>query len=295
MELEKILDASFWEEAWNRAKESRRQRKGVKSDEGSPWDRRADHFARKAGGVEGGKRTQAVLNFLESEGVLTSQLTVIDVGCGPGTITLPLAKRVGRVYALDPSEKMLKILQENAAAEGVNNVEVFQERWQDIDLAPKGWSEKFDLAFASMSPGVSSAEDLGKLIESSKRYGYLSTFAGRKDRARDEIMLEVVGESWQAGGMDVIYPLNLLYAWGYRPSLRFFRHHRFERLEPEKAEEELLQYLQMAVDVDAKVRDKVRFYVASRLVEGRFPYEREYFQGMLLWDKKKRFAATGDS
>ncbi|GAA2203866.1 class I SAM-dependent methyltransferase [Nonomuraea monospora] len=33
--------------------------------------------------------------------------TVLDLGCGPGTIAIPLAGRVGRVLAVDPDEEML--------------------------------------------------------------------------------------------------------------------------------------------------------------------------------------------
>jgi len=34
--------------------------------------------------------------------------TVLDIGCGPGTLTIPLAKKVGSVTGLDISAEMLK-------------------------------------------------------------------------------------------------------------------------------------------------------------------------------------------
>ena len=52
-------------------------------------------------------------------------LRILDVGCGPGTITVDLARRVepGRVVGLDRSEAVLSAAREAAAAAGVKNVE----------------------------------------------------------------------------------------------------------------------------------------------------------------------------
>ena len=48
--------------------------------------------------------------------------TVLDIGCGPGLFTLPIARRVGengQVIAVDSQEGMLEILKENAIPEGL--------------------------------------------------------------------------------------------------------------------------------------------------------------------------------
>ena len=47
---------------------------------------------------------------------------VLDVGCGPGTITLGLARRAGRVVGLDMSEEMVEASRALAARERVDNV-----------------------------------------------------------------------------------------------------------------------------------------------------------------------------
>ena len=47
---------------------------------------------------------------------------VLDVGCGPGTITLGLARRAGRVVGLDISPEMVEASSALAAREGVANV-----------------------------------------------------------------------------------------------------------------------------------------------------------------------------
>ena len=48
--------------------------------------------------------------------------TVLDIGCGPGLFTLPIARRVGengQVIAVDLQEGMLEILKEKATLEGL--------------------------------------------------------------------------------------------------------------------------------------------------------------------------------
>jgi len=52
-------------------------------------------------------------------------MRLLDVGCGPGRVSIPAARRVGpdgQVVALDVQEAMLKKLQQRAAARGVANI-----------------------------------------------------------------------------------------------------------------------------------------------------------------------------
>ena len=53
-------------------------------------------------------------------------MRVLDAGCGPGRLTVPIAERVGeagRVVALDRQPRMLRKLQRRVAADGITNVE----------------------------------------------------------------------------------------------------------------------------------------------------------------------------
>ena len=53
-------------------------------------------------------------------------MVVLDAGCGPGRLTVPIAKRVGeagRVVALDRQPRMLRRLQRRLAKHGLANVE----------------------------------------------------------------------------------------------------------------------------------------------------------------------------
>ncbi len=284
-----VFNSQAWENLWEQARESREKKTGVEpGKEADAWDKRAEHFDKKVDGKEGMERVEAVMNFLEAEKVFSPDMLIIDVGCGQGTITLQLAQRAANVYALDPSEKMLQRLNAKVQHNGLKNVSAVQARWQDVNLNDHGWREAFDLAFASMSPGVNDAENLKKLMDSSRKFCYLSTFAGRKDQPRDELWEIITGQPFDPGDLDIIYPLNLLYAWGYRPSLRFYRHYRSDWLPLEEAVENLLQYLHVVTEHDGKAREMVHNYVTARQQNYLFFHERDIYHGMLVWDKTVR-------
>ena len=52
----------------------------------------------------------------------TSALLAVDVACGPGTLTFPLAARVGRVIGIDITPAMIESARGKAARKGLQNV-----------------------------------------------------------------------------------------------------------------------------------------------------------------------------
>jgi SAM-dependent methyltransferase len=61
---------------------------------------------------------------------------VLDVGAGAGRYALPLALRVRKVVAVEPSPSMREKLQEGAAGAGIDNVEVVAGRWESVEVEP---------------------------------------------------------------------------------------------------------------------------------------------------------------
>ncbi len=57
----------------------------------------------------------------------------LDVGAGGGRYALPMALHVRHVVAIDPSPAMLGALTEDAAANGIGNIEVIEARWPMAD------------------------------------------------------------------------------------------------------------------------------------------------------------------
>jgi SAM-dependent methyltransferase len=93
------------------------------------WDTRADRFARFSRQINPDDQfLRLVLGFCQPD------LTLLDVGAGAGRYALPLARRVGELIAVDPSEAMLAHLRSAAAEEGLKNITVVRARWEEAEL-----------------------------------------------------------------------------------------------------------------------------------------------------------------
>jgi ubiquinone/menaquinone biosynthesis C-methylase UbiE len=66
---------------------------------------------------------------------ITSEMTVVDFGCGPGYFTVELAKRAYRVIGVDVQEGMLNRAQRKIQKAGVSNVEFQQSDGKSIQLS----------------------------------------------------------------------------------------------------------------------------------------------------------------
>src|SRR5215471_11208675 len=61
-------------------------------------------------------------------GLVSRESTVVDVGAGAGRFAIPLARKVARVIAIEPSEGMRAALESDAQRAGVGNLEVVPTR-----------------------------------------------------------------------------------------------------------------------------------------------------------------------
>ncbi|TPV94079.1 MAG: class I SAM-dependent methyltransferase [Myxococcales bacterium FL481] len=82
------------------------------------WNRLAERYAAKP--IANPKAYERKLALTRAE--LSPEQTLLDVGCGTGSLALELAGSVAHVHALDVSEEMLRIAEHKQQAQGVTNV-----------------------------------------------------------------------------------------------------------------------------------------------------------------------------
>jgi SAM-dependent methyltransferase len=99
--------------------------------------------------------------------------TVLDIGCGPGTLSIPLAKKVRNVTALDLSSGMLKYLRENAGNNGLTNIRYLNASWPEACVDRLVESHDVVVASRSLMSG-NMKEALAHIISVTGQAAYLT-------------------------------------------------------------------------------------------------------------------------
>lgn len=204
------IDRIDWSEEWARvyAQSSIAMRR---SNRPAYWDKRADRFSNMDNGASG--RVQALHERIG----LDDKTTILDIGCGPGNLAIPLAKSVKSITALDPAKAMLEKLEQQAEQEAVTNIQSIHKGWEDAVL--DGDITPHDMVLSSYSLIM---KDVGKALAAmdavAKQTVCLFWFAGKECFGYDTFWPALFGEEYSAGP-DHVLLLNILNSMGIYPEV----------------------------------------------------------------------------
>ncbi|MCH8543481.1 MAG: 23S rRNA (uracil(1939)-C(5))-methyltransferase RlmD [Alcanivorax sp.] len=131
-----------------------------------------------------------------------AQHRVLDLFCGLGNFTLPLARRAGRVVGVELSETMVERGYENARLNGVENIEF--HAWDlSQDISGQHWAtEKFDRVL--IDPPRSGALEMVRLMPQFGAQKLVYVSCNPATLARDAGELKALGyQLTRAGVMDM--------------------------------------------------------------------------------------------
>lgn len=74
--------------------------------------------------------------------------SLLDVGAGTGSLSLPLAKILKKVTCLEPSPSMAKILENKARRQSLDNIKIVNSSWEKAKISPH------DAILVASVPGV---------------------------------------------------------------------------------------------------------------------------------------------
>ena len=198
------------------------------------WDSKAAGFTRKP--THSGYIAQ-LLPLLKLE----PGESVFDMGCGSGTVALPLAQAGHPIIAVDFSPAMLAELNRVADEEGVASLvqtheRAWEEPWDDLPQA--------DVALSSRSFIVKDLPDaIGKLESKARRKVVLSI--GATDLPyRDRKMLASMGRGAETPMEPevLVAIVNYLFALGRLPSIEYItQEHTWFRETQEELEQTILE------------------------------------------------------
>ncbi len=273
------LDPHFWSQAWEReAKASSLSQRSV-THEG--W---SEYWSSISKGYKTRIQCESeiideIVQILASEKVFTKESEVLDIGCGPGTFTIPFARIVHQVTALDPARKMIETLWEEAQTLGLSNIIFLCKRWEESFFA-----KEFDLVFASFSPAIRNAESLLKMNQASRKYCCLITSSDAESfRVRNELWERILGEPFDSSAFHIIYPFNFLYASGFRPQIRFFKKEVCYEEPAEVVIDRYEHYFRLFIKLTPPKKKIIRQYFEGMIHEGIVKTYEEKALAIMWW------------
>ncbi|HOW15566.1 class I SAM-dependent methyltransferase [Methanosarcina sp.] len=286
MELQQKDDINNLIECWKKSTAN-----GLIMDEGRMaefWNRRSDNYSRNIDKDQRKKRTDEILEFLEESGFNPEGSRVLDIGCGPGTLSLPLSRLGAEVTALDISCGMLDRLKDAVKKESLP-IDIIECSWWTADIDELGFRNKFDLVIASMTPGIRDVDNFDTMMKCSKKLCYYSNFLRREeDKAYRDIRSSIVGENSGNNMNGIIYPFMYLYLSGYRPSLRINHSEWKEELNWKEAAEQAMEFIGRGRDFDDETKQKIMDYYQKASPEGIYRSESDVYTGMMVWEVNGR-------
>jgi len=208
--------------------------------------------------------------------------TVLDVGCGNGAITIPLAQKARSVTALDSSTRMLEFLGKKAGHP--SNIHMINKGLEEVDAQEIGYH---DVVVASRSlNGIADIQaQLEKLDRIARKYVYI-TLWGVDNRKFENEMAELLGrESHQNPEYILVY--NILYEMGIQANVEFLKSNT--RNHYSNMDEALDRIKWRIGDLDEGEKSIIKKHlerVLTRNSDGSLTYSRTNSKWVLIWWEK---------
>ena len=209
------------------------------------WDKNAaKRFERISKNRAATKKQFKILNLKKTDSVL-------DIGCGTGRLTIPIAKKVRKVYALDTSREMIKIVKKCVEEEKLNNVQSINTNWELFDI---NRIEKADVTISYNSLGVYEIRKaLEKINEITKRDIYIFTFAGKGEWLDDALAKIVYGKNIELRHSSALIIYNLLFQMGISADMEI------------KTIDDAVLHIMQFYKLSDELEEKVREFVIKRI------------------------------
>lgn len=246
---------AFWNARWKQNYVEREQRIRA-NPQLDYWDKRARDFSlmRKSNDYDFGRKVYASLHH-----ILGPDATMLDIGAGPGTFTIPFAQKIKFATAVEPSKGMVSVLKENAQEAGVHNFTIIEELLQDL---PSGNSPAFRFDLVAISLVLWMFQDVWPRIVQMESYakGHCAIVAGIPDRRNPKTANKADVDEFQI-------LCNMLISQGRFPNVSIINY-QCERTVEDEIQCRKIIYEQYEQDMTAEAEEKIRQEVLAKAKDG---------------------------
>lgn len=261
---------------WNNAIEGSRW--GQRAGKPEFWDEQVDWFEEL---VQQSDRAGMIMSRIKIE----PSYRVLDIGAGPGTTAIPLAKIVKSVTVVEPSSGMLARLKENASKHNLANITYLPKKWEEVEIGKDIDMEEHDVVIASHSLVMKDIKDaLEKINDAAKRNVYIFIVAGRRNEKEDSSLWSLFNREKHGNRPDYIYLYNILYQLGIYANVEIIdanHNMRFPDLDA------AVQHYKTWMNVSGDDEKKLRLYLSENLVKENnvFWLKHKLRTAMISWRK----------
>lgn len=225
--------------------------------------------------------TMRVIQIIKNRGVNFSGSKILDIGCGTGTYTLPLAREAALVIGLDSSKTMLTRLMDEKNRHGIENVDTVNAAWKDVDISVFKFNKGFDIVLTSMSMAVKDEEDLKKMEDCSKRWCvYIGWGSKRQNQLMEEVFAAHGLKYEPPRGAKQIY--DILKKNGRKPSIDFIETSWSWRGTLDEAIEDVAKHIE--VHGGFPRIDEIKSILTCHLIDGTIQHTTYVEEGIIVWE-----------
>jgi SAM-dependent methyltransferase len=248
-----------WSEVWGRQMQAASFRQL-----GKTWEERAGVWQHALSQVNRGDFAEQLLRRIHLE----PDWTVLDVGCGNGLLSLPLAERAQRVTALDQAPAMIELTRRNAEAAGVDNVDTIVADWVEVEVGRD--VQPHDIVVSSRSLLMLDLDRfLNNLDLAGSQRCYVAWWTGENTDV-DEAVAEVLGEAYQPQPSYIV-AYNALYDLGIRADVEIY------------AVEDVRQYASLDAGAASLARTRIVDQPTTDRLKERFGGRFSFEDGRYWW------------
>jgi ubiquinone/menaquinone biosynthesis C-methylase UbiE len=208
--------------------------------------------------------------------ILDSDASVLEIGAGPGTLTIPLSGQVKQIVVVESSGAAVASLSKNLQGCRVENVEVMNRNWLEMGESEIG--DGFDLVVCShfLWQMKDLKRHLAKMEEASRGYCAVIQPAGR-DRMVKEVWTEITGERY-TGEFDPDadhFAYLILRQWGRLVDVRNVNYSVERNFDQEVRY--IASFIGKSVEIDSRMKEQIEQYVSLNSLD------RETQSAVVMW------------